>query len=87
MDPNSNISKNQNKDIKSDQQNSILQNIKSNYILKRIYDNILKKKSLEIMNYNKKMQNRINLNIKDYKEYSEKFTQIEIEIIPCLYIW
>ena len=28
MDPNSNISKNQNKDIKSDQQNSILQKIK-----------------------------------------------------------
>ena len=83
MDPNSNISKNQNKDIKSDQQNSILQNIKSNYFLERIYDNILKKKSLEIVKYNKKMQNRINLSIKAYKEYSEKFTQIELEIIPC----
>ena len=83
MDPNRNISKGKNRDIKSDQPNSILQNIKSNYFLERIYDNILKKKSLEIVKYNKKMQNRINLSIKAYKEYSEKFTQIEIEVIPA----
>ena len=28
------------------------------------------------------MQNRLNINISDYKEYSENFTSIEIEIIP-----
>ena len=38
--------------------------IKSNYFIERIYDNILKKKSLEIVKYNKKIQNRINLSIK-----------------------
>ena len=41
-----------------------------------------KKKKLEIVKYNKKIQNRINLSVKDYKEYSETFTPIEIEIIP-----
>ena len=82
MDPNSKISNDQNTDLKIDQSNSILQNIKSNYFLERIYDNILKKKSLDIVKYNKRLQNRINLSIKDYKEYSEKFTPIEIEIIP-----
>ena len=83
MDPNSKIINAQNTDLKIGQSNSILQNIKSNYFLERIYNNILKKKSLEIVKYNKKIQNRINLSIKDYKEYSEKFSSIEIEIIPC----
>ena len=41
-----------------------------------------KKKKLEIVKYNKKIQNRINLSVKDYKVYSETFTPIEIEIIP-----
>ena len=83
MDPNSKIINAQNTDLKIGQSNSILQNIKSNYFLERLYDNILKKKSLDIVKYNKRMQNRINLSIKDYKEYSEKFSSIEIEIIPC----
>ena len=41
-----------------------------------------KNKKLEIVKFNKKIQNRINLSVKDYKEYSETFTPIEIEIIP-----
>ena len=41
------------------------------------------KKKLEIVRCNKKIQNRLNLSIKDYKEYSETFTPIEIEIIPA----
>ena len=56
MDPNSKISNVQNTDLKIDQSNSILQNIKSNYFLERIYNNILKKKSLEIVKYNKKFK-------------------------------
>ena len=42
-----------------------------------------KKKKLEIVKYNKKIQNRINLSVKDYKEYSETYSSIEIEIIPA----
>ena len=78
MDPNSKISNVQNTDLKIDQSNSILQNIKSNYFLEKIYNNILKKKSLEIVKYNKNIKNRINVNINDYKEYSEKYSSIEI---------
>ena len=78
MDPNRNFSKDKNTDIKTDQSNLILLNIKSNYFLERIYDNIFKKKSLEIVKYNKKIQKRLKLSIKDYKEYSEKFSSIEI---------
>ena len=37
-----------------------------------------KKKSLEIAIYSKKLQNELNLSIKDYKEYSEIYTPIEI---------
>ena len=39
-----------------------------------------KKKLLEIFKYIKKIQNGLNLNIKDYKEYNGPFTSIEIEI-------
>ena len=42
-----------------------------------------KKKKLAIIRWNKKIQNRLNLNVKDYKEYSGTFTPIEIEIIPA----
>ena len=76
MDPNCNISKDKNKDIKNEKTNSILQHIKSNYFLERIYNIILKKKSLEIVKYNKKILKRINISIKDYKEYSEQFSSI-----------
>ena len=42
----------------------------------------MKKKSLDIIKYNKKIKERINLSIKDYKEYSEIYSSIEIEIKP-----
>ena len=58
----------------------ILFNIKSNIILKKIFDNMEKNKSLEIMKYNKKLQKRANLNINDYKEYSQLYSSIDIEL-------
>ena len=39
-----------------------------------------KSKSLEIMKYNKRLQKRLNLNINNYKEYSQIYTPIEIEL-------
>ena len=57
---------------------NILKNIKSNYILSKIYNNIQKTKYLEIVKYYKKLQNRLNLSIKDYE-----ILAIEVEIIPC----
>ena len=57
-------------------------NIKSKYILKQIFDNLHKKKCLEIIKYNKKIQQKISVNTNDYKECSEVYSSIEIEIIP-----
>ena len=75
-------SKENNKENESAKPNLPIESLKSNYFLQKLYDNMTKKKKLEIVKYNKKIQNRINLSVKDYKEYSETFTPIEIEIIP-----
>ena len=78
MESSNNASKENNKENKSDKINPIIEKIKSRYILSKIYDNMTKKKKLQIVKYNKRIQNRLNLDVKDYKEYSE----IKIEIIP-----
>ena len=85
MESSINTSKENNKEIESAKPYPIIEIIKSRYILSKIYDKMTKKKKLEIVQYNKKIQNRINLSVKDYKEYSETFTPIEIEIIPTNY--
>ena len=82
MKSSSNTSKENSKENESAKPNPIIENIKSRYILSKIYNNMTIKKKLEIVKYNKKIQNRINLSVKNYKEYSETFTPIEIEIIP-----
>ena len=76
-----NVSKENNKENESARPNPIIKNIKSRYILSKIYDNMTKKKKLQIVKYNKRIQNRLNLDVKDYKEYSETYSSIEIEII------
>ena len=78
-----NVSKENSKDNESAKPNPIIENIKSDYFLQKLYDIMPKKKKLEIVKYNKKVQNRLDLGIKDYKEYSETFTPLEIEIIPA----
>ena len=60
----------------------IFKNLKSNYILQKVFYNLLKKKSLDIIKYNKSIKERMNISIKDYKEYSEIYSSIEIEIKP-----
>ena len=59
---------------------NIFKNLKSDYFLKKLFNNLSKKKSLDIIKYNNKIKNRINVNIKDYKKYSELYSSIEIEI-------
>ena len=73
-----NISKDK-KDIKSKDE---FKNLKSDYFLQKIYNYLQSKKSLEIFKYNKKIQKRLNININNYKEYSEIYSSIEIELIP-----
>ena len=70
--------KEQSKKINSNNQ---LKKIRSNFILKIFFGYINKRNSLEIIKYNKNIQKRINININHYKEYSEKYSSIEIEII------
>ena len=57
-----------------------LEKIKNDYFLIKIFDNLKETKKLNIIRYNKRIQNRMNKDINDYiKEYSK----IEIEIIPA----
>ena len=54
--------------------------LKNNIILKRIFNNMKKNKLFEIIKYNKKIQKRLIISIADYKEYSQLFSSIEIEL-------
>ena len=58
----------------------IFKHLKSNYILKKLFKNLSKMKLLDIIKYNKNMKHRLNISIKNYKEYSEIYSSIEIEI-------
>ena len=59
---------------------NLFKNLKNDYFLQILFNNLMKKKSLEIIKYNKNIKNRINISIKDYKECSEIYLSIEIEI-------
>ena len=51
----------------------IFKNLKDDYFLRNVFNNLLKKKSLDIIKYNNKIKDRINISIKDYKEYFSKY--------------
>ena len=55
-------------------------NIKADYFLEKVFNNLKKGKALNIVKFNKNIKKRININTNDYKEYSEKYSSIEIEI-------
>ena len=57
-----------------------IKNIKSNYILKKIFNNLEEKKSLKVIKINNNIKKNLNININNYKEYSAKYSSIEIEI-------
>ena len=71
--------KKENNQIKS---KDIFNNLKNDYFLQKVFNNLEKRKILYISKYNKAIKKRINININDYKEYSELYSSIEIEIIP-----
>ena len=62
---------------------NILNEIKSIYILKKIFNNLTKINSLELIKHNKTLQKRLNINIINYKEHSEIYTPVEIEILTA----
>ena len=57
-------------------------NIKSDYFIQKVFYIIHKKISLGIIKYNIYIQKRLNININNYKEFSELYSSIELEIIP-----
>ena len=57
-------------------------NIKSDYFIQKLFANIQKRISLKIIKCNFNIQKRLNINIQNYKDFSEKFSSIELEIIP-----
>ena len=71
-----NVEKNKSKD-------NNINKIKSKLILKQIFNLLTKNKILLIIKRNKEIQNKLSININDYKEYSEIYTKIIIEIIPA----
>ena len=54
----------------------IFNNLKANYFLQKVFNNLEIKKSFNILKYNNNIKKRINININDYKEYSEKYSSI-----------
>ena len=81
MNSSSELNKEKTESTKIESKN-IIKKLKSDYFLKIIFSNLLKRKSLDIIKYNKYIKNRINISIKDYKEYSEIYSSIELEIKP-----
>ena len=57
----------------------MLDNIKSSYILKELFKYVNEYKKLKLLNYNKTIQQRINLSIEDYKKYLS--IKIEVKLI------
>ena len=49
--------------------------IKSNYILKNLFKMISKSRYLDLINYNKALQSRIEIDINDYKNTGKKSKQ------------
>ena len=67
-------------ETKKSKSKAILEILRSNFVFKKILSYMKKNKILDIMKYNKKLQKRIKLNINDYKEYSQLYSNIEIEL-------
>ena len=57
-------------------------NIKSNYFIQKLFGIMQTRISLKIIKCNINIQKRLNININNYKDFSEKFSSIELEIIP-----
>ena len=65
--------------IKKMNKNKMLK-IRSKYILKLIFQNIKQNQYLELIKYNKNIQNKLDKSLEDYKEYS----RIEIDLRPII---
>ena len=51
-------------------------NIKTKYILKQILDDLCQKKILEMVKYNKRIKEKLDININNYKEFCKLYSSI-----------
>ena len=77
-----NYQNSQKKDINNIEDKCVFKKIRNAYFLRKAFNYLQKKNSLEIIKYNKKIKERLNININDYKEYCETYSSIEIELKP-----
>ena len=63
---------------------NLLKKVKSKYILKEIFDNLIITKILKIINYNKDIQQKLDVKISDYK-YQYEIVDIELFINSNFY--
>ena len=59
-----------------------LKNLKSDYFIQKLFDIMQTRISLKIIKCNINIKKRLNININNYKNFYEKFSSIELEIIP-----
>ena len=52
--------------------------------MRNVFSILKRNKFLDIIKYNKNFQKFFNININNYKEYTEIYSPIEIEIIPVI---
>ena len=82
MNPSNELS-NEKKESNKVESKNIFKKLKIDYFLQLLFNILMKKKSLNIIKYNKIIRNKMNISIQDYKEYSEIYSSIEIEIKPA----
>jgi len=56
--------------------------IKSKYILKLIFSHLKESIFLKIIKYNKRIQRKLEIKLSDFKNYSELYSEIIIDIWP-----
>ena len=78
-----NVTNKKRKEIKKDISKSVFENIKSEYIMNTIIEYVQRFKVLNIIKYNKHLKRKLNATINEYKDLSEKYSSIEIELIPA----
>ena len=73
---------NETRELNKVKSKNIFKNLKIDYFLQKVFNNLNTRKSLEIIKCNKNIHKRLNINLNDYKNYSQLYSSNEIGIIP-----